>query len=109
MEKFKFKLKRGDMVLILAGKDKGKTGKILKINRQKKRLVVEGVNLVKKHLKPSQKYPQGGIIDSPAPLAYSNASLLCPHCQKPTKIASQITGDEKHKRLRLCQKCHQTI
>ncbi len=72
----KLKIKSGDMVKVISGGDKGKTGKVLNVNALDQRILVEGVNLRKKHVKPSQKYPQGGVISKESPIAYSNVQIL---------------------------------
>lgn len=105
----KFKIRKGDIVLVLAGKDRNKTGQVIRVDREKGRVVVEKINLAKKHLKPNQQYPQGGIIDIPRPLDISKVMVVCPHCQKPTRIGSKVTTDKKQKRLRLCRRCQQSL
>lgn len=82
----KLHVKKGDTVLILSGKDKGKKGKIIEALPKKGKIIVEGVNKVKRHAKPTQKTPQGGILVKEAPLASSKAMLICPACDKPTRV-----------------------
>lgn len=89
------KIQKGDKVLILVGKDRNKTGLVEKVLPKIGKIVVAGVNVVKKHLKKSQKYPQGGIIDITAPIQISNVMLLDPHKNKPTRIGFRITGSTK--------------
>lgn len=99
----KLHVKKGDKVQILAGKDKGKKGKILRSYPSKQRIVVEGANIVKRHTRPTQKSPQGGIIDKPGSIHVSNVQLICPHCNEPTRLGSKRT--EQGKRIRVCRKC----
>jgi len=96
-----------DTVVVIAGKEKGKKGRVLLVDKGKNRVLVERVNLIKKHMKPSKKHAQGGIIEKEAPIEISNVSLLCPKCNKPTRIgASLLEGEKKH---RLCKKCKEVI
>lgn len=99
-------IKKGDMVQIIAGRERGKTGKVARILRLKDRLVVEGLNMVKRHTKPSQKNPQGGIIEKESPLHYSNVLLLCPKCNRGVRVAVSTKGDKK---IRSCKKCKTAI
>ena len=100
------KIKKNDNVMILAGKDKGKTGIVEKVFPETGRFVVKGIALAKKHVKPSKKNPQGGIIDINLSINSSNAMVVCPSCGKPTKIAYDITNDKK---IRICKKCKQSL
>lgn len=93
-EKIATNLKKGDQVMVITGKDKGKTGRILKIDAEKNRVLVEGVNLVKKALKKKKQGDQGGIIDVEAAIHISNVQIL-DSAGKPTRIASKIDGSEK--------------
>jgi len=100
------KIKKGDTVLILKGKDKGKTGKVERVLPKKNKLIVEGLNLLKKHVKPSKKYPKGGIITISAPLAVGNVMVVCPSCSKPSRVGykfREISG--KKKKIRICKRC----
>jgi len=100
------KIRRNDNVMILAGKDKGKTGIVEKVYPVTGRLVVKGIALAKKHIKPSKKSPQGGIIDINLSINGSNALIVCPSCGKPTKIAYSVLNDKK---IRICKKCKQSL
>jgi large subunit ribosomal protein L24 len=104
--KTKMHVRKGDKVVIIAGKDKDRQGKIIQAIPKKARVVVEGVNTVKRHTKPSQKLPQGGIITKEAPLAVSNVMLICPACNKPTRIAKKLVNDNY---VRACKKCGEII
>ncbi|PJE69152.1 50S ribosomal protein L24 [Candidatus Shapirobacteria bacterium CG10_big_fil_rev_8_21_14_0_10_38_14] len=96
------KLKKGDQVIVLAGKDKGNKGKIEKTLPQFAKVLVAGVNLYKKHVKPQGEKKPGGIIDIIKPLSVSNVALICPKCGQKTKIGYQIKQGEKK---RICKKC----
>lgn len=100
------KLKKNDNVYILTGKDKGKSGPIEKVFVAEKKLIVKGINLAKKHIKPSKKNPTGGIVDINLKINASNVMLVCPTCGKATKIGYQ--GDQD-KKVRICKKCKQGI
>lgn len=99
----KLHVKKGDMVQIITGKDAGKRGKILSIDTNKGRVVVEGANMVKKHLKPTQSNPQGGIIDKEGTMASSNVLLYCNKCKAPVRHGKQINSDGS--KVRVCKKC----
>ncbi|MBU1168994.1 MAG: 50S ribosomal protein L24 [Proteobacteria bacterium] len=101
------KLKKDDKVKVITGKDKGKIGKILKVINKKSRVVVENINVVKSHQKPSMKNPQGGIIDKEAPVDFSNVMLMCNHCMSPVRIKAKTLEDGN--KVRVCRKCNETI
>ncbi len=92
---FKMKMKKGDLVEVIAGKYKGKQGKILMLLIDKNRVLVEGVNRVKRHTKPGQKNPQGGIIEKDAPIHYSNVLLVDPKTNKGGRVKISMKGDKK--------------
>lgn len=91
------KIKKGDKVLVITGKDKNKTGIIDKVFYKTNRVVVTGLNIVKKHLKKSKKHPQGGIIDKSMPIHISNVMLLDPTTNKPTRVTYKISSDKKYR------------
>lgn len=95
------KLKKGDKVLVIAGKERNKTGVIEKVFPAKNKVIVTGLNVAKKHLKRSAKNPQGGIIDINLPLNASNVMLLDPNSGKPTRISYRHAGDQKHRIARV--------
>lgn len=99
----KVNYKKGDNVLVISGDDKGKSGKIVSIFPEKMRVIVEGVNFLKKHNKPTQKVPQGGIIKKEGTLHISNIKLICNKCNKPTNVKRERTKEGK--RVRVCKKC----
>ncbi len=100
------KIKKNDKVKILAGKDKGKTSTIVKVFPKRGKVLVEGINIAKKHVRPTKKMPQGGTIDLPVPVDISNVSLICPKCEKSTKVGYMISAKKKN---RICKKCKQVI
>ncbi|MDT7906984.1 MAG: 50S ribosomal protein L24 [Candidatus Calescibacterium sp.] len=97
------KLKTGDTVFVIAGKDKGKIGRILRVFPKEDRAIVEGVNRIKKHVKPTPRNPQGGIIEVFGKIHISNLMLVCPKCKKPTRVGIKILEDKR--KLRYCKKC----
>lgn len=101
------KVKKGDSVLVISGEYKGKRGKVLQVLPQKKRLIVEGVNMIKKHTKPTREAPQGGIVESPGSISASNVMVVCSRCNKATRIRSQIqnNGDK----VRICGRCGKEV
>ncbi len=102
----KFKIKTGDEVMVLAGKDKGMKGKVLKIIKNKDRVIVEGVNMIKKHVKPSTENPQGGIEEKEAPIHISNVALVDPKTGKPTRVRYEVRDGKK---VRVSKKSNEVI
>jgi len=102
----KLGVKKGDRVRILSGKDKGKEGKILEVFLKKGKVVVEGINMKKKHVRPKKSGEKGQIVRFPAPLHISNVKLICRNCGKPTRIGFKIVNKKKY---RICKKCGQAI
>jgi large subunit ribosomal protein L24 len=97
------KIKKNDKVVVIIGKEKGKIGTVLKVDSEKGRLVVEKVNMVKKHAKPSSQTAQGGIIEKEAHLNISNVMIVCNKCAEPTRIGSRMLEDGS--KVRICKKC----
>lgn len=91
----KLNIKKGDNVYVLAGEDRGKTGRVLKVLVDKSRAIVEGVNFVTKATKPSAQHPQGGLVKMEAPIHISNLSLIDPKSGKPTRVGYRLTDDGK--------------
>ncbi|MCL6493495.1 MAG: 50S ribosomal protein L24 [Ignavibacterium sp.] len=89
------KIKKNDTVMVIAGNDRGKTGKVLKVFPKESRVIVEGINLRKRHTKPSQRNPQGGILEKEAPIHISNVMIIDPKTNEPTRIGAKIILDEK--------------
>jgi large subunit ribosomal protein L24 len=101
------RIKKNDEVRVISGKDKGKEGKILRRIPSKDMVVIEGVNMVSRHVKPSQKNPQSGIIKQEAPIYASKVMLVCPQCGKATRVGSSYM--ESGKKVRVCKSCGEHI
>jgi len=107
VSKIKTHIRKGDFVIVLSGDDKGKKGKVLKVFPGESKLIVEGINIVKKHTRPSQKMPQGGTVTIEQPLPMSRVMLICPACKQPTRVVRQeISGG---RRARVCKKCGEVV
>ena len=102
----KLKIKTGDVVRVIAGDHKGAEGKVLKVDREKNKAIVEGANMVSKHTKPSAKNPQGGIVKKEAPIHISNLSLIDPKSKEATKTGVRVEGDKK---VRFSKKSNQVL
>ncbi|HOJ76588.1 MAG TPA: 50S ribosomal protein L24 [Bacillota bacterium] len=102
----KLSIKKGDQVVVIAGKQRGKKGKVQKVHPADNTVLVEGLNLVKKHSKPSQTNPQGGVIDKSLPINVSKVMLICPECNEPIRVARKRTEDGV---VRVCRKCSRNI
>lgn len=103
----KMKIKKNDQVKVMAGKDKGKTGKVLSAFPSQDKILVEGVNFVKRHSRKSQQNPQGGIIQKEAPIHISNLQILCPRCNKPTRTGASVLSDGT--KSRYCKQCQEIL
>ena len=103
MQLAKCKIRKNDQVMIVKGKEQGKTGRVIRVIPDKGHVLIEKLNLVKRHTKQSAKYKQGGIIEKEAPLAISNVMLLCDKCKGPVRVGRKVLEDGK--RVRLCKKC----
>ncbi len=102
----KMAIKAGDTVVVIAGKEKGKTGKVLEVNAETNRVLVENINVVKKHQKPRSQQDKGGIIERPAPIDASNVQVVCPVCGKATRVAHREIEGAK---VRSCKKCNGSL
>ncbi len=100
-------IKKNDKVKVIAGKDRGKIGKVLKISGKDGRVLVENVNIMKRHSKPTARNKQGGIVEKEAPIHNSNIMVMCGKCVKPTRI--RIRSLEDGKKMRVCAKCDEII
>lgn len=98
---------KNDMVKVLSGKYRNKVSKVLKVYPKDHRVIVEGVNVIKRHTKPSQKNPQGGIIEKEAPIDMSKVMLVCNKCNQPTRVGSRILEDGS--KARYCKQCGEII
>jgi large subunit ribosomal protein L24 len=103
----KVHVRKGDTVLVTTGKDKGKKGKVINVDPEKSRVIIDGINIVKRHTRPTQKMPQGGIMEKPAPVHSSNVMLYCTKCNSTTRINKEILGDGK--KVRICKKCGEEL
>lgn len=100
------KIQKGDNVLIIKGKDRGRKGKVIKALIGEERIIIEGINLRKKHVRPKKSGEKGQIIEIPAPISVSNVKIICSKCGKATRIGFKITEKEKY---RICKKCGQAV
>ena len=108
MSRLQTPVRKNDNVLVTTGKDRGKRGRVLKVLPEKNRVVVEGVNVIKRHTKPNpQRQIKGGVVEREAPLHASNVQLVCPECGKATRIGRKILGDGR--KVRICRKCEGVV
>ncbi|MFH7320260.1 50S ribosomal protein L24 [Desulfurivibrio sp. D14AmB] len=107
MHNAKTHLKVNDRVEVITGRDKGRVGKVIKVDRSQGRAVVEKINMIKRHTKPSQLNQQGGIIEKEAPVAISNLKLICPKCAQTSRIGRKILEDGT--KVRICKKCNESV
>ncbi len=103
----KTKIRKGDLVRVMTGKEKGKEGKVLQILPEKQTVVIEKLNIVKKHTRPSQKNPKGGILEREGRIHLSNVMILCGNCNKPTRTGVKLLPDGK--KLRMCKSCGEVL
>jgi large subunit ribosomal protein L24 len=97
-------IRKNDNVVVTTGKDRGKRGRVVRLEPEKNRLVVEGVNIIKRHTKPNpQKNVKGGVVEREAALHASNVQIVCPECGKPTRIGKKVLDDGR--KVRICRKC----
>lgn len=99
-------IKKGDTVQLMTGKDKGKSGKVIAVYPKRERVLVEKLNLCKRHMRPSQQYKQGGIIEKEAPIHWSNVMVVCTKCSKPVRIRHKLIGEQNR---RVCAKCGELV
>lgn len=101
-------IRRNDNVVVTTGKDRGKRGRVLKILPEKNRLIVEGVNMIKRHTRPNpSRNVKGGIVEREASLHASNVQLVCPECGAPTRVGRKVLGDGR--KVRVCRKCEGVV
>ena len=101
------RIKKDDTVVVITGKDKGKKGKVLEVSPSEQKVIVEGCNVVSKHVKPTRVGQQGGIVKAESPIYACKVQLICPKCKKPTRVGHKIA--EEGKKERLCKKCGATF
>ena len=100
------KIKKGDLVEIISGKDKGKRGKVLRVIPKEMKVIVEGVNIVKRHQRPNPRMREGGIVEREAPIYASKVMLVCPNCSQRTRVGFKVVEGKK---VRYCKKCGEII
>ena len=100
-------IKKDDKVKVLTGKDKGKIGKVLKVMKKKNRILIENINMVKRHSRPTAKNKQGGIVEGEAAIHWSNVMVMCNKCITPVRMRTQRLEDGK--KIRVCRKCNEAI
>jgi large subunit ribosomal protein L24 len=103
----KLHVKKDDLVMIIAGKDKGKSGKVLRVMPDKGRVLIENLNLIKRHTRPTQANNEGGIIEKEAPVAISNVQFMCQGCNKPARTGIRVLEDGS--KVRFCKKCNEIV
>lgn len=105
-------VRKDDMVVVISGDDRGKRGRVLKVFPEKNRVIVEGVNFIKRHTRPSQQNPQGGIVEKEAPIHASNVMVICPKCNERTKVGFKVITDGRTgraARVRYCKSCGEML
>ncbi len=103
----KVQVKMNDQVEVIAGKDKGRVGKVIKVNPKESTAIVEKINMIKRHMKPNQMNQQGGIIDKEASIHVSNLMVICPKCSKTVRVGKKILEDGS--KVRICKKCNESV
>lgn len=102
MKSVKMSVRKGDVVEVISGDDKGRQGKVIAVDTRKNRVLIEGINMIKRHERPRGSTKPGGIIEKPAYLDRSNVMLVCPKCSKPSRVGWEKRGE---KRVRVCKNC----
>ena len=114
-ERTRIRLRKNDLVEVIAGRDQGKRGKIIAVMRAEGRVLVQGVNFIKRHTKPSQQSRQGGIVEKEGPIHVSNVMLYCPKCDGPARVRIQVAdkkdarGKRRREVLRICKRCGEAL
>lgn len=103
----KIHVKTGDTVIVLSGKDRGKKGKVLQVSPKENKVIVEKINMVKKHVKPRRMGEQGGIVKAEGAMYASKVQLVCPRCNEPTRVGHKVYDDGT--KARICKKCGESI
>ena len=107
MSRLQTPIRRNDTVMVMAGRDSGKRGRVLKVLTEKNRVIVEGVNVIKRHTRPNpQRNIKGGIVERESAMHASNVQIVCPECGKATRVGHDIRGDRK---VRICRKCEGVV
>ncbi len=106
----KLTIRKNDMVQVIAGRDKGKTGKVLNVDSKNGKVLIEKLNLVKRHVRPTQDSPTGGVTEKEAPIHYSNVLLFCSKCDKGVRHGIQVVENKgKQNKVRVCKKCKEKL
>lgn len=105
-KRMKMHVRKGDTVMVIAGDDAGKEGKVLTVLPMKQQVIIDGVNIVKKQTRPTRTNPQGGTVERPGPINVSNVMLVCPNCNKNTRLEKDTAKDDK---VRVCKKCGKAV
>lgn len=100
------KFKKGDSVKVTAGRDKGREGKLDRVYKNTDKVLIQGINIYKKHVKKNEQMPQGGVVEIPRPLPVGNVAFVCPKCKKQTRLGYKIEGKKK---VRICRKCGASV
>jgi len=100
-------IKKGDIVMVIAGREIGKSGKVLKIIEKKDRVLVEKINIIKRHMRPNRQYPQGGIIEREGSIHISNVMPICQKCTRPTRVGRKVLEDGR--KVRVCRRCGEIL
>ncbi len=100
-------IRKNDNVLVVSGKEKGKKGRVIAVYPSTNRILIEKLNMIKRHTRPNQQLRQGGIVEKESPIAASNVRLICSKCDKPTSVSRQSQGEGP--RARVCKECNETI
>ena len=103
----KIRIKKNDVVVVISGKDKGKRGKVLKVLREEGKVIVEGINFIKKHVRPSAQHRHGGILEMEGPLPVSKVMIYCPRCDRGVRIGAQFLEDGR--KVRVCKRCGEVL
>lgn len=96
------KIRKGDKVKVIAGKDKGRTGKVERVYNKKMKVLIPSINIYKKHVKKNDQLPKGGVVDLPRPIGVEKVMIICPKCKQPSRIKMKVI---KNKKVRICAKC----
>jgi large subunit ribosomal protein L24 len=107
MMRGRFSLKKNDLVMVIAGREKGKSGRILRVFPQKNRALIEKVNFIKRHTRPAGQTRQGGIVEKEAPIHVSNVMVICEKCNLPIRVGKKILDDGR--KVRICKKCGELL
>lgn len=107
MARLKTKIKKNDTVQVISGKHKDEKGKVLRVNPEKGQVIVEKVNFIKRHIRPSSAHRQGGIVEKEGPIQISNVMIVCPKCNTPVKVGKRVLEDGT--KVRFCKKCDEIL